>query len=296
MSFSPHPVLDRILSEAQTALWRRDPAGVFRMEALGACEGEGICVWQGGQGFSAGVVDEAFTLMSAVKPFLLRRVLEVHGAAAVAGWVDDLPSAMPYYSLEQLRQDGGKPRNAMINSGAMLLASKLPGADPEEQMSGFVRWLEALAPGVRPGLDAECLAEVLAPGGDPTNLALAQALENAGHLPNAALAYEVYFRLCCLTATLEEITRLAAALACVDSPHRDRIVRTLSRAGLYEDSEAWWRLTGMPAKSGVSGVMFGLLPDGGAVAACSPWLAAGGNPILPMQVLAELAHQPLKEP
>lgn len=267
--------------------WQMDAPGACLWEAAGAVFLGSVC--------QAGAAGGRFTLMSAVKPFLLLRVLEYYGTEKVAEWVDDEPSGLPYYSLEQLQMDSGKPRNPMINSGAMLLASKLPGGCPSEQQQLFAGWLKRLAPEVNLVLDGECLADVLQPDGDPSNLALALELEQRGRVHDARSAYEIYFRLCCLAGTVVEVARLGAGLATADPKFRDRVLSTMSRCGLYEASEAWFARTGLPAKSGVSGVMFGVWPGQGCVAVCSPWLDKGGNPLLPQAVLAALAEAcPLK--
>lgn len=260
------------------------------MDAAGRCHGEAVCCIAGGNVRVAGMGEERCTLMSAVKPFLLLRVLEYFGVEKVAEWVGDEPSGLPYYSLEQLQADGGKPRNAMINSGAMLLASKLPGGSPAEQEQLFCAWLKELAPAAVLALDEECFAEVMQGAGDPANLRLARELEGSRRVQEAWAAYEVYFRLCCLAGTIVDVAQLGAALARADPLLRDQVLRIMSRCGLYEASAAWFARTRLPAKSGVSGVMFGVWPGQGCVAVCSPWLDEGGNPLLPQAVLAALAE------
>lgn len=63
--------------------------------------------------------------MSAIKPFSLLYLLEQFGAETVFQWVGVEPSDAPFNSLEQLIADHGRPRNPMINSGAITLASTL---------------------------------------------------------------------------------------------------------------------------------------------------------------------------
>ena len=279
--------LERFFGQGKSVLSRCDPARVLHMNAPGACGAEGVWLSAGGRGFGFGEVRERFTLMSAVKPFLLLRLFELHGAEKLMEWVGDEPSDLSYYSLEQLRADGGKPRNAMINSGAMLLAAKLPGRGPLEQERLFAGWLSEFAPAVELVIDGECLEEVME--GDSSNRALARELERGGMVESADDAFEIYFRLCCLAGTIRDVAELGKSLALSSPVHRDRVLRTMARCGLYEASGTWFAATGLPAKSGVSGVMFGVWPDQGCLAACSPWLDAGGNPIFPQAVLAEAA-------
>ena len=71
------------------------------------------------------------------------------------------PAPLPYYSLDQLRADGGRPRNAMLNSGAMVLASLLPGTDPADRCARFAAWLPGSLCRPRSRLTSPCLEEVL---------------------------------------------------------------------------------------------------------------------------------------
>lgn len=260
---------------------------LVRLDMPGRCERAAACWVSDGETVTAGDSDARFTLMSAIKPFLLLHLLETAGPAQVAAWVGDEPSDEPYWSLKQLRLDGGRPRNAMINSGAMLLASHLAGDRPEAKQITFLDWLNHICPSVRLSLHEECFAEVMEPGSDATNLALARELEKHGHLHDAGQAYETYFRLCCLAGSIVDVARLGHALAVSPSPYRDRVLQTLAHSGLYEASADWFASTGLPAKSGVSGVMFAAYPDGSCLAACDEWLDGGGNPAMPQVVLAE---------
>lgn len=283
--------LAELLWQGRRKLSAMNPAGVFRMNGPGGCQGEAVCHVSKDQISRAGNSKERFTLMSAVKPFLLLRVLDFHGAGEVARWVDEVPSGMPYYSLEQLREDGGKPRNAMINSGAMLLASKLPGNGPVEQQKLFLDWLRDFCPISNLSVDADCLADLLEQDKDATNMALAEELERGGWIGSAAAAYEVYFRLCCLAGSIPDVAWLGYGLATAASSHRDQVLRTMAHCGLYEASSDWYATTALPAKSGVSGVVFGIWPGNACMAASSPWLDHGGNPILPQWILAQAAAQ-----
>ncbi len=79
--------------------------------------------------YTSGDLTLSFSLMSAVKPFVLLYLLEQLGAERVFDHVGMLPSDRPFNSLAQLRADEGFPRNPMLNSGAIALMSLLPGTD-----------------------------------------------------------------------------------------------------------------------------------------------------------------------
>ena len=277
--------LDGLFGEACANAGRIEPWNRYRLELAGSCEDEAAC-WASTIGsVNAGNDSTTFTLMSAIKPFLLLHLLQTRGADEVASWVDDFQSSRPYWSLDELCEDRGRPRNAMLNSGAMLLASKLQESHPLEQLALFVEWLNALCPAVKLSVDEACLAEMLAPGADPHNLALARELAAGGRVADAERTFEIYFRLCCLSGTIKDMALLGLALSCSLSPNRDRVLRTRMKCGLYEASADWFAETGLAAKSGVSGVIFGIWPGEGCLAACGGWLDQCGNPIVPKLIL-----------
>jgi glutaminase len=273
--------LGTLFRRGVTALESFPPWELREMDSPGVCPAPGACISLGDRNLSIGEVDEAFTLMSAVKPFLLLYQLQQHGIDTVFQWVGRKASTLPYYSLKQLDQDHGMPRNAMLNSGAMLLAAKLPGDNPRDQCARFQQWLRELVPGAIFDQDLDCLGDLLQPGSDPTNLQIAERLQRVGSIADAAAAYEVYFRVCCIKSSVKETAKLARHLAF--HPQDQALAEVLHQmeiAGLYEASADWWSRHPYPSKSGVSGIMFAVQPSHGAAAVGSAWLDSGGNPIL----------------
>lgn len=274
-----------LLQNACRQIEQLPPWRLHQMDMAGRCEASAAC-WASNEGVvTAGECDQSMTLMSTIKPFLLLHLFDTQGVQAVDSWVDDIPSSKPYWSLRQLQEDHGRPRNAMINSGAMLLASRLHGGSPSEQVAGFLGWLENFCPKARLAMDETCLAEVLEPGGDPHNLALAHELQHAGGVEDAMSAFETYFRLCCLSGTMIDVARLGHAINLACQAHRDRVLRTMQTCGLYESSSEWFSRTGLAAKSAVSGIIFGVWPGTGCLAACGEWLDDSGNPLVPQLLL-----------
>ncbi len=226
-----------------------------------------------------------FTLMSVVKPLLFQFVLETHGSAAVLSRVGQEPSDMPYYSVDQLMKDGVKPRNPMLNSGAMALAAMLPGSTAAEQVGVFQDWLKARC-GLRPKVDEAVLAECLEDKGESENRQLASLLAGAGYIANEVLTYEVYFQLCCLSVHTQELAVLGRILAFPPTEMAQQataqVLRVMANCGLYEESLDWHSQTGLYSKSGVSGALLTIFPGKGTLATFNPWLKEGGNPLLAM--------------
>jgi glutaminase len=239
-----------------------------------------------------GAVDQRFTLMSSVKPFLLLYLLETQGSELVFSLVGQEASDQPFYSVSQLLEDGGKPRNAMINSGAMLLADQLPGNTPDAALKGFLRWLNDLAGTsyvLNHAIHRYCLKTE-----DQDNQQLATLLAQSGATHDADRMFDVYFRLCCLEGRIEELAKLGLLLTFphpkLTAQHQQTVREVMQYCGLYEASNTWLAETGIPAKSGVSGALVGILQQKCAIATFSPWLNEGGNPVLAMSLLKVLGQ------
>ena len=243
---------------------------------------------------TAGATDFRFTLMSVVKPFLLLRQLQLRGLDVVTQWVDNKPSDLPFYSLEQLLADGGRPRNAMLNSGAMLLTDRLPGDSAAAQYEGFLDWLNQLT-GCQFDLCYEGYDDMLSDLEESVNWELALALQSAGQTSNASQMLDAYFRICCLSGDIRDAARLARVLSFghpeIPSEHLAHVHQAMRTCGLYEETLDWDQRYGIPTKSGVSGLVIACVPQQFGLAAVSPWLKPGGNSEAALTMMAHLLEQ-----
>ena len=99
---------------------------------------------------------------------------------------------------------------------------------------------------------------------------------------------ELYFQLCSLTMNAQGMSKFAAMLAnggvCIDSKERilsSNVVKSLLcvmySAGMYDYSGRWAYNVGLPAKSGVSGCIFAVVPKLCGICVYSPKLDKIGN-------------------
>ncbi len=250
-----------------------------------------ICC-QSGENYTLGDNACIFPLMSVIKPFSLLYLLEHLGTENVLNWVGVEPSAMPFNSLEQLMTDSGKPRNPMINSGAITLADKLPGKNGNHRTQLFCQWLNKLA-GSQLYLDLEMLASVRATRSQ-INVAIAQYLYQTQHIENIELALDTYEQICCISGTVEDLAKLGKLLACasslISSQHRQIVNAVMLTCGLYEASPQYAVKIGLPMKSGISGALIAILPDKGAIASYSPALDSIGNSVAGLTLMETLSQ------
>jgi glutaminase len=233
-----------------------------------------------------------FPLMSVIKTFSLLYLLEHLGAETVFGWVGVEPSQAPFNSLEQLVSDGGRPRNPMINSGAITLADKLPGKDAKIRTHLFCQWLNQLA-GCQLHLDEAMLTSVRLTR-SKANEAIANHLAQIGHLENLEIALDTYEQICCLSGGVEDLALLGKLLAFANSyistQNRTIVNAVMSTCGLYEASAEWAVRIGLPMKSGIGGGLVAIVPNEGAIACYSPALDTVGNPVAGLVFMEALSQ------
>ncbi|MBD2089192.1 glutaminase [Microcoleus sp. FACHB-1515] len=240
-----------------------------------------------------GSIDRRFVLMSAIKPFVLLQLLQQVGAKTVFGWVGTEASDAPFNSLVQLTLDRGQPRNPMINSGAIVLADKLPGKTAGDRCENLRLWLNHYA-GCKLTFDAAMLASVQSAGRVP-NQAIVQALTTANRLDRPQLALETYEQICCLSANVQDLARLGLLLALpqpqIQAANRAAVNALMLTCGLYEASGAYAVRIGLPIKSGISGALLATIPGRGAIACYSPALDSVGNPVVGLALIETIARE-----
>lgn len=245
-----------------------------------------------GRIFTFGDVERQFVLMSVIKPFVLLFLLEEFGRQRVFSCVGMEPSEQPFYSITQLEADAGKPRNPMINSGAIALASLLPGENGFERCENLRNWLNEHAQ-ANLFLDEEMLNSVRAAGGG-RNRAIAKLLFESGSLKDPEIALNTYNHICCLSGTVSDLANLGMLLAQgkggISIENRHTVNALMTTCGLYEASGSFAVRVGLPTKSGVSGALLSVVPSQGAIACYSPSLDEVGNSKAGLFLLEKLTH------
>lgn len=263
-------------------------------------EGFGICVATvDGYLYEIGDTRRDFTIQSISKAFTYGLALADRGVSAVGERIDVEPSGEAFYEIS-LRPKTGRPRNAMINAGAIAAASLIAGATPEER---FER--------VR-AVFSRCADRELAidNGIFEADLAVAHRHRAIGHLLRDAgviegdsdPAVELYFRQCALQVDCRDLALMAGTLAgggvqprtgerVFDAEIVERVLSVMTTCGMYDAAGEWVADVGLPAKSGVGGGVLAVLPGQMGIALYSPRLDAHGNSVRGVAACRQISRE-----
>lgn len=215
----------------------------------------------------AGNVTQSFPLMSVIKPFLLLYLLENQGSDAVFQIVDSEPTLEPFNKIPD-----GKPKNSMVNSGAIALSSLLTSCETLQN------WLNQKS-GANFYLDFVMLDSVRSVD-NRRNLAIADQLKSLGIISNPSQALGIYEKICCLCGSVQDLAKIGTLLVNTKrSPYIQVVLEIMTKCGMYEASTEFAKDISLPSKSSVSGALLSIIADEAAIACYSPALDAIGNSV-----------------
>ncbi|TWP34111.1 glutaminase A [Leekyejoonella antrihumi] len=251
-----------------------------------------------GNVYRAGDAAAPFTIQSVSKPFVFALTLAELGLDTVLRNVGAEPSGEAFNAIS-LEVGTGRPDNPMVNAGAIVTSSLVPG-DREEKWGRIRHTLSAFA-GRTLEMDEDVCATERA-GGD-RNRALAYLMRSAGSLvSDADDAVEVYFRQCSLVVDCVDLAVMAATLGnggvnpctgvqVVPGLVAEHVLTVMATCGMYDYAGEWMLRVGFPAKSGISGCLTASSPAQLGLGAYSPRLDHRGNAVRPVAAARELSQR-----
>lgn len=260
----------------------------------------GLCVMSvEGHSYAYGAVDVGFTIQSISKVFAYALALESHGFDAVDALIDVEPSGEAFNELS-LDARTHRPRNPMINAGAITASSLLPGDGPAQQVAALLDYLAAFVDHPLT-VDERVHASESATG--HRNRAIAYLLRSVDVLTGDPMAaVDVYFQQCAIQVTARDLALMAATLAnggvqpttgrlLVSRAVLRRVLSVMAGCGMYDGAGHWLTEVGLPAKSGVSGGILAVLPSQFGVASYAPPLNEHGNSVRGVAAFRSLSEQ-----
>jgi glutaminase len=296
------PLVDAVLSDAEAYRGLGDVASYIPALAKVNPRKMGIAIALGdGRTYVAGDADECFSMQSISKVFTLGLAL---GEVKAALWnhVGREPSGSPFNSIVQLEAEKGKPRNPLINAGAMVVCDQLMGRrTPDEAIEQVLGFLRERCGDEGVAIDTNVAMSESQSGALNRSLAyFIHAFGNLGNPPEDVLS--VYFRQCAIAMTCRQLALAALYLAFdgVDPRTGDQVmIASRSRrinslmltCGHYDNSGDFAFRIGLPGKSGVGGGILTIAPGVGAICVWSPGLNAAGTSLAGAVMLEKLVER-----
>ena len=247
----------------------------------------------GGESIGIGDFQEKFSIQSIAKVLALTMAYRIKGGDL---WerVGVEPSGASFNSLVQLEYEMGKPRNPLINAGAIVICDVLMSElkKPWEELLEFIRFVSH-----NPDINYNRQVFNSEKESGYRNRATINLMKSFGNIVNPVDdVLDFYFSLCSIEMTCEELSRTFMFLANdgIDPISEQQII-TLSRSkrinaimmtcGFYDEAGEFTFKVGLPGKSGVGGGIVAVHPEHFSIAVWSPKLNLKGNSFKGMKFL-----------
>ncbi|MEX1322732.1 MAG: glutaminase A [Synechococcaceae cyanobacterium] len=252
----------------------------------------------GGRIYEVGATRKEFTIQSISKPFIYALALKLLSLEFMASKIDVEPSGDAFNAIS-LDPESGKPRNPMINAGAIAASAQICDAFPGDSEDQLLDYFEQLA-GRRLSINLDVYRSEKETG--HRNRAIGHLLRNFNIIesdPEPAL--DLYFRQCAISVTCRDLAVMATTLACqgrnpftggqaISPEITVRVLALMGTCGMYDFAGQWLHDVGIPAKSGVAGGVMAVIPGRLGIATYSPPLDSFGNSVRGVAVCRQLSR------
>ncbi len=253
-----------------------------------------------GRVFEVGNSTENFTIQSISKVFVYGMALEDCGREALLEKVGVEPTGDPFDSVIRLDENSKRPDNPMVNAGAIATTSLIKGNEPGDRLN---RMLEMFRNYINRDVFIDVSVFVSEKATGHRNRALANLLLNFGIIEhNVEEILDLYFQQCSLVVNCQDLAMMAATLAnrgihpftkqqVIKPDYVRDIISVMYTCGMYNYAGEWAYRVGIPAKSGVSGGIIGVIPERAGIAVFSPLIDERGNSIRGLKVFEDLSQE-----
>ena len=245
-----------------------------------------------GQQYACGDLGENVSIQSCVKPLVYAISSNENGSRAVHSHVGIAPSGLLFN--EVTLNEAGLPHNPMINSGAIATAGTFnPIMGSSQRYKHLVSRLAAMAGGVKSGFSQSVYLSEKATA--YRNQALVHYMSEGNKVftsetMKGADALDFYLQSCSLETSTAQLANIAAMLAkggispltgevCLDPSVVKTTLTLMFSCGMYDYSGTWCMTVGLPAKSGVGGMIYIVVPNVMGMALFAPPLDSRGNSV-----------------
>ncbi len=250
--------------------------------------------------YSVGDDDYEFSIQSISKAFTYAYVVEKLGLEAVMQKVGVEPSGEAFneISLDQT-DDRIKPKNPMINSGAITVHSLIPKAENDCRAETVRQFFSQLA-----GRELSFDLAIFQSEKETAfrNLSIGYSLRNFDILESDPVEIvESYVKQCSINVTVKDLVNMMSVLVndgvlprtgerILSHQTVRQVLTVMTTCGMYNAAGDWLANVGIPAKSGVSGGIIGVLPGQVGLAVFSPKLDRFGNSVRGIDIMQQMSR------
>jgi glutaminase len=295
------PVLDYLLSLHRDIATNQEGAVATYIPELAHANPDwfGICLaTAAGNVYEVGDSQQPFTIQSISKPFVYGMALEDNTRADVLARIGVEPTGDAFNAIS-LEPGTGRPRNPMINAGAIATAGMIAGKTPAIRLQRILQSFSLFA-GRPVGIDEAVYRSEAETG--HRNRAIGHLLRNFDIVTDhPEPIVDLYFKQCSISVTCRDLAVMAATLAnqgvnpltqkrAMRGEYVESVLSVMASSGMYDYAGEWLYRIGMPAKSGVAGGIIAVLPGQLGIAVFSPRLDNRGNSVRGIQVCDALSR------
>jgi len=252
-----------------------------KLYAISVCTVDGEC-------FDIGDYRHKFSIQSCSKIFTLALAIKKHGIKYVHDKVGAEKSYHPFNSISAADKVPKHTINSFVNAGAMATTSMLYKPNQTAYIKSIVDNMSDFAANKLHVSKQIYHSEI---SHSDHNLALAYLLKSYHRFySDVPPCVEAYTKQCSVLVDTCDVAMMAATFAkggvnpetkkrLISQQNVDYVLYSMSIAGLYDETDNWMKEVGLPAKSGVSGVLLIVVPGLMGISIFSPPLNEYGNSV-----------------
>ena len=253
---------------------------------------------------NAGDHNTKIAIESISKVFTFAKAVEEFGTTTVSNKIGNMGSSLPFNSIIAATLSETHTINPFVNQGAIATTSLFYKKNTSSFERNILSNMDNFA---NKKLKVNNKLYLSEKNSNDTNYALAYILKSKDRFYGDVMdTVDVYTKQCSVMVSSKDL----ATMACVFAkggvhPHSNKtilssktsefVIRALTGEGLYEFSETWDNNVGpVPAKSGVGGGIFIILPGIGGLAIVSPPLDKFGNSVKGIKAGTKIVNKILR--
>lgn len=253
--------------------------------------------------YEQGDVEKTFSIQSISKVITYLMVLENIDEETVNRAFGVKPTAMQFNSIVDLELGRGKPRNPLVNAGALAGTGLLYEKYGEKTFEIILDKIKYLSGNENIGYSKEIY--ISERDSAFKNRAIINILVARGYLSSDLPVNEVantYFKVCSILTNTRDLARISSVLSndgldviTKEQKFNKKLGRTIrttmAMGGMYDYSGEFAQEIGLPAKSGVGGGIIIASQAGYGIATYCPGLDEFGNSIVGERILEIIAEE-----